>query len=136
MNRSAVVPTVLAAALALSLPAAAEHRYSDVTIEERDAKGCAGVHVRFADRATARSEETVTLSRAEAKGLVLEGSRNGGVTVRGADASTFTVTACKAAAGDDDASAGAVLSKVALRSSGGRITVEGPPGSAGTGFSS
>jgi hypothetical protein len=134
MSRAAAVPTVLAAALALSLPAAAENRYSDVTIEERDAKGCAGVHVRFGDRATARSEETVTISRAEARGLILEGSRNGGVTVRGGDANTFTVTACKAAAGDDDASAGAVLSKVALRSSGGRITVEGPPGERWNGF--
>ena len=136
MSRAAAVPTVLAAALALSFPAAAEHRYSDVTIEERDAKGCAGVHVRFDGRATARSEETVTLSRAEAKGLVLEGSRNGGVTVRGADASTFTVTACKAAAGDDDASAAAVLSRVALRSWAAALRSRAPRGSAGTGFSS
>jgi hypothetical protein len=135
MSRAAAVPTVLAAALALALPAAAEHRHStDVTIEERDAKGCAGVHVRFGDRATARGEETVTLSRAEARGLVLEGSRNGGVTVRGGDANTFTVTACKAAAGDDDASARAVLGQVALKSSGGRITIEGPSGERWSGF--
>ena len=134
MSRAAAVPTILAA-LALSLPAAADHRHSmDVTIEESDAKGCAGVHVRFGDRATARGEETVTLSRAEAKGLVLEGSRHGGVTVRGGDANTFTVTACKAAAGADEASAGAVLSKIALRSSGGRITLEGPPGESWNGF--
>lgn len=135
MSRAAAVPTILAAALALSLPAAAEHRHStDVTVEEGDARGCAGVHVRFDGRATARGEETVTLSRAEAKGLVLEASRNGGVTVRGADASTFTVTACKAAAGDDDASARAVLGQVALKSSGGRVTLEGPSGERWSGF--
>ena len=92
------------------------------------------MHIRFGDRITARGEETVTLSRAEAKGLVLEGSRNGGVTVRGADANTFTVTACTAAAGDDDASARAVLAKVALRTSGGRVTIEGPDGERWSGF--
>jgi len=47
MSRAAAVPTVLAAALALSLPAAAEHRHSmDVTVEEGDARGCAGVQYR------------------------------------------------------------------------------------------
>ena len=135
MSRAAAFQTVLAAALALSLPAAAEHHESrDVTIEGGDAKGCAGVHMSFGDRLTARGEEVMTLSRTEAKGLVLEGSRNGGVTVRGGDANTFTVTACTAAAGDDEASARAALAKVALRSSGGRVTIEGPAGERWSGF--
>jgi hypothetical protein len=106
----------------------------DVSIEEGDAKGCAGVHIRFGDRITARGEQTVTLSRTEAKGLVLEGSRNGGVTVRGGDANAFTVTACTAAAGDDDAQARAVLAKVALKTAGGRVTIEGPDGEHWSGF--
>jgi hypothetical protein len=130
MSRAAALPA-LVAALALSLPAAAERT---VTVEADDGAGCSGVHIHFGDRTTARGEETMSVSRREAKGLVLEGSRNGGVTVRGADAGEFKVTACTAAAGDDDASARAVLSKVVLRSSGGRVSIEGPDGDRWTGF--
>ena len=129
MIHAAAVRTVLAAALALSLPAAGQHHSSmDVDVEDGARAGCSGIHMRFGDLATTRGEETVTLSRTEAKGLVLEGARHGGVTVRGADTGTFTVTACKAAGGDDEAAAGAVLAKIALRSSGGRVTIEGPAG--------
>jgi hypothetical protein len=102
--------------------------------DESDAAGCAGVHIRFRDRREARGEEAVTLSRAQAKGLVLEGSRHGGVTVRGGDTNEFAVTACKVAAGDDEASARAVLAKVALRVSGGRVTIQGPEGERWSGF--
>ena len=131
MSRAAAVLPVLVAALALSLPAAAERT---VTVEGGDGTGCSGVHIHFGDRITARGEETIAVSRREAKGLVLEGSRNGGVTVRGADVGEFKVTACTAAAGDDDASARAVLSKVVLRSSGSRISIEGPADDRWTGF--
>ncbi len=130
MSRAAALPALLAA-LALSLPAAAERT---VTIDGGDGTGCSSVNIHFGDRTTARGEETMSVSRREAKGLVLEGSRNGGVTVRGADAGEFKVTACTAAAGDDDASARAVLSKVVLRSSGGRVSIEGPDGDRWTGF--
>ncbi len=128
MTRSEALAFALSAAFAaLALPAAAERT---VTIEQRGdgAAGCSGVHQHFGDRTTARGEETVTLPRAGTKGLVFEGSRNGGITVRGGDVSSFTITACTAAAGDDEASARAALSKVALRTAGGRVTVEGPDG--------
>ena len=131
MSRAAALPALLAA-LAFSFPAAAERT---VTVDGRGAAaGCSGVHIHFGDRVTARGEETVTLSRAEAKGLVLEGSRHGGITVRGGDANQFAVTACTAAAGDDDASARAALAKIALRTSGGRVTLEGPEGEHWSGF--
>jgi hypothetical protein len=130
MSRATAVPA-LVAALALSLPAAAERT---VTIDGGDGSGCSYVNIHFGDRVTARGEETIAVSRREAKGLVLAGSRNGGITVRGADVAEFRITACTAAAGDDDASARAVLSKVVLRSSGGRITIEGPDGDRWTGF--
>jgi len=130
MSRAAALPALLAT-LALSLPAAAERT---VTIDGGAGSGCSSVNMNFGDRITARGEETITLSRRDAKGLVLEGSRNGGITVRGADVGEFKVTACTAAAGDDDASARAVLSKVVLRSSGGRVTIEGPEGDRWTGF--
>jgi Putative adhesin len=130
MSRAAALP-VLFAALALSLPAAAERT---ITIDGGDGSGCSSVNMHFGDRITARGEETITLSRRDAKGLVLEGSRNGGIIVRGADVGEFKVTACTAAAGDDDASARAVLSRIVLRSSGGRVTIEGPEGEHWTGF--
>jgi hypothetical protein len=130
MSRAAALPA-LVAALALSLPAAAERT---VTIDGGDGPGCSSVNIHFGDRITARGEETIAVSRRDAKGLVLEGSRNGGVSVRGADVAEFSITACTAAAGDDDASARAVLSKVALRSAGGRVTIEGPAGDRWTGF--
>jgi hypothetical protein len=123
--------STLCLSLAFSLPAAAERT---VTIEGGDGSGCPGVHMHFGDRVTARGEETIALSRRDAKGLVLEGSRNGGITVRGAEVGEFKITACTAAAGADDASARAVLSKVVLRSSGGRVTIEGPAGERWTGF--
>ena len=99
MSRSAAVLPALFIGLALALPAAAERT---VTIDGGDGAGCSGIHMRFGGRTTARGEETTTLSRAQARGLVIAGSRNGGVTVRGGDANAFTVTACTAAAGDDE----------------------------------
>jgi hypothetical protein len=131
MSRAAALPALLVATLALTLPAAAER---NVTIDGSDGAGCSGVHIHFGDRVTARGEESVTISRRDAKGLVLEGSRHGGVTVRGADVNEFTVTACTAAAGDDGASARAVLSKVALRSTGARVAFDGPEGERWSGF--
>ena len=130
MSRAAALSALLAA-LAFSLPAAAERT---VTVDAGAGAGCSGVNVRLGDRITARGEESVTISRGDAKGLVIEGSRHGGVTVRGADVSEFTVTACTAAAGDDEASARAVLAKVALRSTGGRVALEGPEGERWSGF--
>ncbi len=131
MSRSAALLPALFMGLALASPAAAERT---VTIDGGDGTGCAAIHNHFGGRTTARGEETVTLSRAEARGLVLAGSRNGGITVRGGDANTFTVTACTAAAGDDEAAARAVLAQVALRSAGGRVTIEGPEGERWSGF--
>jgi hypothetical protein len=128
MRRSAALSAL---ALALALPAAAERA---VTVDAVGGSGCAGVHAHFGDRATVRGEETVTLSRAEAKGLVLEGSRRGGIIVLGGDVNAFRVTACTAASGEDEAAARALLGKVALRSAGGRVSIEGPSGDGWSGF--
>ncbi len=130
MCRAATL-SALCLSLAFSFPATAERA---VTVEGGDRSGCSAVHMNFGDRITARGEETITLSRPDAKDLVLEGSRNGGIIVRGADVGEFKVTACTAAAGDDDASARAVFARVVLRSSGGRVAIEGPDGERWTGF--
>jgi hypothetical protein len=126
---------VAALALFPALPARAGHGSHSVSIDEDPAAtGCSAMHVRFSGRTSAHAEETLTLSRAGANGLVFSGSAQGGVTVWGSDSSTFTITACKFGAGDDDAAAGAVLAKVALRQSGGRVTVEGPADEDWAGF--
>lgn len=141
MSRShAPIALSVAAALSLSagfgLEARAEHGHGHSMSIDSDGKaaGCAGVRVRFDGLDTARAEETLTIPRAQARDLVLSGSSRGGVTVTGTDASAFTITACKVAAGDDEKEASALLPKIALRNAGGRISVEGPDDGAWTGF--
>jgi Putative adhesin len=122
-------------AVSTALPARGDHRGHSVTLDDDSpATGCAGFKVRFGGRAMARSEETITVAGAAARGLILSGSTQGGVSVQGSDSSSFTVTACKFAAGDDDAAAGALLSKLALRNSGARVAVEGPADEDWVGF--
>lgn len=139
MNRSAVTLSV-AAALALSagpiFEARAEHGdgHSMSIDSDSDISSCAGVHVHFGRLETARAEETLNIPRAQAKGLVLSGSRRGGIAVRGADTSAFTITACKVAGGETEGEAAALLPKIALRNAGGRISVEGPDGASWSGF--
>ena len=112
--------------LAFSLPAAAERDRHD---RQGRRDGCSGVHVHFGDRLTARGEETITICRGGTRrASSLEGSRNGGVTSAAPTWASSRSRRALAAAGDDEASARAVLSKIALRTSGGRVTLEGPDG--------
>jgi len=141
MSRSlAPIALSVAAALALSAGPAfevrAEHRSGHALSIDSDApaSGCSGVHIHFNGLETARAEETLTLPRAQARGLVLSGSPHGGVAVRGTDASDFAITACKVAAGDSAGEAAALLPKIALRNAGGRISIEGPDDGSWTGF--
>ncbi|MCM3876726.1 MAG: DUF4097 domain-containing protein [Thermoanaerobaculia bacterium] len=141
MSRS-LAPLALSVAANLAVfggfgfEARAEHggRHSMSIDSDASASGCAGVHVTFRGLETARAEETLTIPRAQARDLVLSGARRGGVTVRGADAGAFTITACKVAAGDSEGEAAALLPKIALRNAGGRISVEGPEEGSWTGF--
>ena len=139
MSRS-LAPIALAVAAALALSAAfearAEHGSGHALSIDSDgpASGCSGVHIHFDGLETARAEETLTLPRTQARGLVLSGSPHGGVTVRGTDASAFSITACKVAAGDSAGEAQALLPKIALRNAGGRISIEGPDDGSWTGF--
>ncbi len=144
MSRSLAPVVLTLAALAFSsAPVRAEHernhsehtRDHSMTVDGGDGAGsCAALHVRFGSLETARAEETISISRAQAKGLVLSSSRRGGVTVRGGDANAFTVTACKVAGGDEVGEAAALLPKIAVKNTGGRISVEGPDEGAWAGF--
>lgn len=141
MSRSlAPIALSVAATIALStgfgFEARAEHGTGRSMSIDGDASvaGCAGVHAHFNGLEMARAEETLTIPRAEARGLVLSGGPRGGVTVRGVDGSAFTITACKVAAGDSEGEAAALLPKIALRNAGGRVSVEGPDEGSWMGF--
>jgi DUF4097 and DUF4098 domain-containing protein YvlB len=71
-----------------------------------------------------RSEEK-TLSKSEAAVLQVHPHENGGVQVVGWDKDTYSVTACKAAAGSGDA-AERILSQITMSTENGRVSTKGP----------
>jgi len=119
----------LSALLALGFTSARanRHRHS-VNISEgrrHPATDCSDLRMRFDDRdAVVRSEER-TLSKSEAPVLQIHPHSNGGVQVVGWEKETYSVTACKAAAGSGDA-AEKILSQITLSIENGRISTSGP----------
>jgi hypothetical protein len=103
------------------------HRHS-VSINDghkRPITDCSDLRIRFDDRdAVMRSEER-TLTRSEAPVLRIQPHANGGVQVVGWDKGTYSVTACKAAAGSGD-EAERTLSQVTMSIEKGRISTKGP----------
>src|SRR6266481_4761777 len=89
------------------------------------ATDCSDLRIRFDDRdAVVRSEER-TLTKAEAAVLQVRPHRNGGVQVVGWDKETYSVTACKAAAGSGDA-AERILSQITMSVEHGKVSTKGP----------
>jgi hypothetical protein len=89
------------------------------------ATDCSDLRMRFDDQdAVVRSEER-TLTKAEAAVLQVHPHTNGGVQVVGWDKETYSVTACKAAAGSVDA-AERILSQISMSIDKGRISTKGP----------
>jgi hypothetical protein len=76
--------------------------------------------------ARAMDEEKVTLSRAEVQALAVEGSRNGGVSIRGWDNQEIVVRACKIAYGDTEEEAQAILKQLTITTAGGKVSARGP----------
>src|SRR5947209_6902483 len=86
---------------------------------------CSDLHIRFDDRdAVVRSEER-SLTKTEAPVLRVHPHANGGVQVSGWDRDNYSVTACKAAAGPEDA-AERILSQITMSIENGRISTSGP----------
>ena len=86
---------------------------------------CSDLHIRFDDRdAVVRSEER-SLTKTEAPVLRVHPHANGGVQVSGWDRDNYSVTACKAAAGPEDA-AERILSQITMSIENGRISTKGP----------
>jgi hypothetical protein len=114
-------------ALGFTTARANRHRHS-VNISsghKQPATGCSDLRIRFDDRdAVVRSEER-TLTKAEAAVLQVNPHRNGGVQVVGWEKETYSVTACKAAAGSSD-EAERTLSQITMDIDHGKISVKGP----------
>src|SRR3984893_19367309 len=119
----------LSALLALGFTSAGanRHRHS-VSISDahkHPATDCSDLRMRFDDRdAVVRSEE-LRLSKSEAAVLQIHPHSNGGVQVVGWDKETYSVTACKAAAGSGDA-AERILSQITMSVEHGKVSTKGP----------
>src|SRR5258708_352829 len=119
----------LSALLALGFTSARanRHRHS-VSISDghkQPATDCSDLRIRFDDRdAVVRSEER-TLSKSEAAVLQIQPHSNGGAQVVGWDKETYSVTACKAAAGSGDA-AERILSQITMSVGHGQRSTKGP----------
>jgi hypothetical protein len=92
---------------------------------KQPATDCSDLGIRFDDRdAEVRSEER-TLTKSEAAVLQVNSHRNGGVQVVGWDKDTYSVTACKAAAGTGD-EAERVLAQIKMSIENGKVSTSGP----------
>ncbi len=119
----------LSALLALGFTSARANRHHhSVSISDghkQPATDCAGLRIRFDDQdAVVRSEER-KLTKSEAPVLRVQPHTNGGVQVVGWDKETYSVTACRAAAGWGDA-AERILSQISMSIENGRISTKGP----------
>src|SRR5437867_180412 len=120
---------VLLALIVLTSAKAASHRHS-VNISgghKHPITDCSDLRIQFDERdAVVRSEEK-TLTKSEAAVLQVHPHENGGVQVVGWDKETYSVTACKAAAGSGDA-AERILSQITMSTENGRVSTKGPAG--------
>jgi hypothetical protein len=117
------------ALLALGFTSARANRHHhSVSISDghkQPATDCSDLRIRFDDQdAVVRSEER-TLTKSEAAVLQIHPHSNGGVQVVGWDKDTYSVTACKAAAGSSD-EAERILSQITMSVEKGRISTNGP----------
>jgi hypothetical protein len=117
------------ALLALGFTSARANRHHhSVSISDghrQPATDCSDLRIRFDHQdAVVRSEER-TLTKSEAAVLEIHPLSNGGVQVAGWDKDTYSVTACKAAAGSGD-EAERILSQISMSFEKGRISTNGP----------
>ena len=128
-RRSLFFLIAISALLALGFTSArASRHHHNVSISghhRQPATDCSDLQVRFDDQdAVMRSEER-TLTKTEAAVLRVQPHSNGGVQVVGWDKDTYSVTACKAAAGSAE-EAERVLSQIKLSIENGKVSTSGP----------
>jgi hypothetical protein len=113
--------------LVLASARAAAHHHT-VNISEghkQPITDCADLRIQFDEReALVRSEEH-TLTRSEAPVLQVYPHANGGIQIVGWEKDTYSVTACRAAAGSGDA-AERILSQISVGIDRGRVSTKGP----------
>jgi hypothetical protein len=128
-RRSCFFLISLSALLALGFTSARANRHHhSVNIShghKQPATDCSDLRIRFDEQdAVVRSEER-TLTKSEAPVLRVQPHSNGGVQVVGWEKETYSVTACKAAAGSGDA-AERILSQITMSIENGRVSTKGP----------
>jgi DUF4097 and DUF4098 domain-containing protein YvlB len=121
-----IFSSALLALLFTSARAASHHHTVSTSDGHRQPMtDCSDLHIRFNERdAVVRSEEH-TLSKAEAPMLNVLPHTNGGVQISGWDKDTYSVMACKAAAGSDD-EAERILSQIKVSVEKGTVSTKGP----------
>jgi DUF4097 and DUF4098 domain-containing protein YvlB len=114
-------------ALVLTSARATSHHHS-VSISDghrQPVTDCSELRIRFDERdAVVRSEERI-FTKSEAPVLEIRPHANGGVQIVGWEKDTYSVTACKAAAGSGD-DAERILSQVSMSIEKGKISTKGP----------
>ena len=118
---------VLLALIVLTSAKAASHRHS-VNIRgghKHPITDCSDLRIQFDERDAVMRSEEKTLTKSEAAVLQVHPHENGGVQVVGWDRDTYSVTACKAAAGSGDA-AERILSQITMSTENGRVSTKGP----------
>jgi len=93
------------------------------------AESCAQVEVSSKDGEVAKVVESLTLTRAEASQLEMNGGERGNIHVRGWDRPDYSVETCKLAVAENTASADRMARAISVTHSGGRISFSGPASS-------
>jgi len=121
-----IFSSALLALLFTSARAASHHHTMSTSGGDRKPiASCADLHIQFDEQdAVVRSEEH-TLTKAEAPTMQVLPHANGGVQISGWDQDTYSVTACKAAAGSSE-EAERILSQIHVSIEKGTISTKGP----------
>jgi DUF4097 and DUF4098 domain-containing protein YvlB len=100
-------------------------------IDDRNDEDCQRLydHSYFDHSVKLVAEDTQTLSRSSVNAINVEGSTNGGVSIKGWDRPDILVKACKLAAAESKEEAQALLNQVSISTEGGKIFSRGPDGS-------
>jgi len=100
--------------------AQARHRGSSFSTRHHEVvNSCDDLEMRFDDGEVVRAEEHFSIPKS-ATTLEVIAARNGGIGVTGWDGNDYSITACKAAAGDG------LLKGISVSVTGGRVTALGP----------
>lgn len=95
---------------------------------------CEDTNNTFGDSDTWHAVETRTIPRGSFSTLAITAARNGGVQVEGWDGADVSVTVCKFAGADDEASARRKLDAIRVNISGGQISADVPESQASVHF--